>query len=153
MSWRWIHVGLIVGSMACFFIAVTCAVLYLFQSSQLKSKHVGKVFFKLPSLAVLDRAHFIYSGIGVVFFTLAILSGAFWATFRREPWLMLKEPTVLLSLVTCAFYWVIVGMRASAFTRGKKIAAGTVVIFLLLFLTVLSTYCPISVFHHSRGIA
>jgi ABC-type uncharacterized transport system permease subunit len=64
---KWIHIGFIVTSLACFFVAVLCAALYLFESYKLKSKHLGKIFFDLPSLAGLDRVHFVTCGWGGFF--------------------------------------------------------------------------------------
>ncbi|MGH7198010.1 MAG: hypothetical protein ACREH5_04625, partial [Candidatus Omnitrophota bacterium] len=76
-----------------------------------------------------------------------ILSGLAWATEMRELGSVLKDPKVALSFLTCLLYWVILAFRLSALRRGQKIAVGTLLVFALLFVTLLSsTYAP-SEFH------
>ncbi|MBI3315387.1 MAG: hypothetical protein HYZ87_00200, partial [Candidatus Omnitrophica bacterium] len=58
-----------------------------------------------------------------------------------------KDPKVALSFLTGLMYWLILSFRLSALRRGQKIAAGTILIFFLVFITLLSsTYAP-SEFH------
>ena len=134
---------LLVTGLLCLVLAVTSAFLYLLQSAQIKSRHPGKIFFKLPSLDKLDRVHFQYLSAGVIFFSLGLLSGVFWAKNLNEFGQILKDPMAVLSFATCFFYWVIFSLRLSALRRGQKIAAGTVLAFFLLVLTLLSPgLCP-----------
>ncbi len=149
-GWFWMHISFIFLGLAGFVTALSSAVMYLLQSSQLKSKHPGKTFLKLPALDALDKIHFRSLVGGVILFSLGILSGVYWARDLREFGQIVRDPKVLLSLLTCLMYWMIVGLRISALRRGQKIAAGTLIVFLLLFVTMMSSYYAPSSFH--RGL-
>ncbi len=146
-SWFWIHITLLVTGLVCLFMAVAIALMYLIQSAQIKSKHLGRIFLRLPSLDALDRFHFYYLSAGVIFFSLGLLSGFFWAKDLNESRQILKDPMAILSFITCLMYWVILSLRASALRRGQKIAAGTVLAFFLLIATLVSSAFATSGFH------
>ena len=146
-GWLWLHTGFIVSGFAGLILAASTALMYLLQSAQLKSKHLGRIFLKLPSLDTLDKIHFRSLAWGVILFSLGIASGLFWAGNIRELNEVLKDPKVILSFVTCAMYWIILSFRLSALRRGQKIAAGTVLLFLLLLITLMSSYYAPSGFH------
>ncbi len=138
--WLWFHFGFILLGLAGFVAAVSSAIMYLWQISQLKSKHPGQNFLKLPSLDTLDRIHFTSLAWGVILFSMGILTGVIWATGLRELKIIFHDPKVILSFITCFMYWVIVSLRGSSFSRGHKIAAGTLVVFVLVFLTLASNH-------------
>ena len=149
-AWFWTHVGFLCVALSGLVMAVISALLYLWQSHQLKSKDPGGAFFNLPALNTLEKVHFRALAAGVVFFSLGILSGFFWASDLREMGSLWRDPKVTLSFLTCSLYWVILSLRLSALGRGQKIAAGTLVVFVLLFATFLSSYYAPSSFH--RGL-
>lgn len=142
-NWLWVHMALLMTGLAGLAVSVGSALMYLVQSAQIKSKHLGKIFFKLPSLDALDRIHFTYLTAGVIFFSLGLLSGIFWAKKLDEFGKIFRDPMAILSFVTAFFYWVIFMLRLSTLRRGQKIAAGTVLAFFLLIVTLLSSsLCP-----------
>ncbi len=145
--WLWTHFGLILAGLAGLVIAVLSAALYLWQSSQLKSKHLGASFMRLPSLDVLDRVHVRSLLWGVGIFTPGLLAGVVWASDLRELGSLWRDPRAVLSLATCLMFWVIVSLRLSKLRRGQKIAASTLIVFLLLSLTIASSYVVPGVFH------
>lgn len=148
--WTAVHAALIVIGFVSLIIAVSSAVMYLIQSHQLKSKHVGRTFLKLPSLTTLDQIHFVSLIWGVILFSFGLLSGVFSAKNSSELKEVLRDPKVVLSLVACGMYWLILSFRLSQLRRGQKIAAGTVVVFALLAVTLLTAnYGPYG-FH--RGL-
>jgi ABC-type uncharacterized transport system permease subunit len=146
-AWFWMHIGFMFMGLAGFVTALSSAMMYLLQSSQLKSRHPGKTFLTLPALDTLDKIHFRSLVGGVILFSLGILSGLYWATDLQKLSQIIRDPKVLLSLLTCFLYWLIVGLRISALRRGQKIAVGTLVVFLLLFTTMMSSYYAPSSFH------
>ena len=145
--WLWVHLGLIFAGIAGLATAVGSAVLYLWQSSQIKSKHLGNIFLNLPSLDALDRVHYRALVAGVIFFSLGILTGILWATDLRVVGSLWRDPRVSLSFLTCFLYWVIAGVRITSLRRGQKIAIGTLIVFGLLFITLISTYYAPSSIH------
>lgn len=146
----WVHMSLLLSAFTSFIISVSSAVMYLLQSAQLKSKHLGQSFLRLPSLSLLDRVHFVSLFWGVFMFSIGILSG-FFLTSQEQRWQdLFRDPKVILSFVTCIMYWVVLSLRMSSMRRGQKIASGTVAIFVLLFLTMMSSFYAPSIFH--RGI-
>lgn len=139
-GWLWLHLGLVLGGLAGLLTAVSSAMMYLLQSAQLKSHHPGSVFFKMPSLDSLDRAHFIALVWGTLLFSLGILSGLLWAKDLQRLDTILHDKKVIFSVATCVMYWGILTMRFSAMRRGQKIAVGTVFIFVLLYITIVSSH-------------
>ncbi len=73
--------------------------------------------------------------------------GILWAKKTDELREVFKDPTVILSFLTCFMYWVILSFRLSALRRGQKIAISTVLVFVLLFLTMLSSNVAPTGFH------
>ena len=141
--WLWLHIGLIFTGLASIAVSVSSAVMYLLQSAQLKSKHLGKIFLALPSIDALDRLHFRSLIWGVILFSLGILSGLFWAGVVQESKDVFKDPQVILSFLVCATYWVVLSLRLSALRRGQKIAYSTVLIFSVLCIALVTSYfCP-----------
>lgn len=145
--WLWTHFGLILVGLAGLVTAVLSAALYLWQSSQLKSKHPGRSLMKLPSLDMLDKVHVrsLIGGVGL--FSMGLLAGVVWATDLRELGGLWRDPRATLSLITCLLFWVIVSVRLSTLRRGQKIAASTLIVFVLLSLTIASSYIVPGTFH------
>ena len=145
--WLWTHLGLILAGLVGLLTAVTSAALYLWQSSQLKSKHPGQSLMRLPSLDVLDKLHVrsLIGGAGL--FSMGILAGVVWASDLRELGGLWRDLRAVLSLVTCLLFWAIVSVRLSALKRGQKIAASTLIAFALLSLTIVSSYVRPGAFH------
>ena len=146
-GWLWLHLSLIFAGFIGLAAAVGSAVLYLWQSSQLKSKHPNGTFLKLPSLEMLDRVHFRALVTGVIFFSLGILTGFIWATDLKVLGSLWRDPRVSLSFLTCFLYWIVAGVRITSLRRGQKIAIGTLIVFGLLFITFISTYYAPSSIH------
>ena len=146
----WIHMSLIIGGILCLIAAFSSAAMYLLQAAQLKSKKFKNIFFKLPSLEALDKFHFLSLSWGVVLFTLGLLSGFFWAENQNALGKVLRDPRILLSFTTCFMYWAVLSFRLSAASRGQKIALGTVISFLLLFVTLISSSVAPSWYHRGH---
>lgn len=133
-SWKVdLHLVFIFLGLMSFFVAVSAAALYLFQSSQLKSKHPGKLFLRLPSLDKLDRFHWEWLLGGVILFTIGIVTGLHSSNDPAVMHAVLRDPKVIFSIVACVLYWAILCFRLLAMGRGQKIAVSTVIVFALLF--------------------
>ena len=146
-GWLWLHISFFILGVAGLATAVVSAGIYLWQSAELKSKHPGRAFFKLPSLDKLDKIHEVALGWGLVLFTLGILSGVFWAQRFQGVGCIFKDPKVLLSFITCFFYWLIFSFRLFTLRRGHKIAIGTLLSTVLLVLTFVSSHYLATLVH------
>lgn len=145
--WLPAHLGLILAGLVGLVTAVLCATLYLWQSRQLKSKHPGASFMRLPSLDALDRIHVRSLVLGAGIFSLGLFTGVVWAGDLRELSNVWRDPRAMMSLAACGMFWAIISLRLSTLRRGQKIAAGTLIVFLLLFLSIASTYVAPGAFH------
>ncbi len=120
-AWLLIHVLLILIGYAALLLMAAGSVFYLIQERQIKSKRPRAFFDKLPPLATLDRLITRSMAFGFVFITLGVITGSTWAFIESgTSWIV--EPQVAISLVTWAFYLVMVFLRMTAGWRGRKAA-------------------------------
>jgi len=134
--WLTLHRTLSVLGYAAFSIAFAAGIMYLIQEHQVKSKKLGIMYFRMPSLEVLDDLNFKVVTIGFPLFTLGFLTGAIWnAKMQHDAlnWGLLK--TWPLVLVWAVYALVFFG-RLFAGLRGKKAAQGAII----GFVAVISTY-------------
>lgn len=139
-AWIWVHVTFVVlGSAA---LALTCGVglMYLLQERQLKSKSLGAMYYRLPSLDFLDGLGHRALLVGFPLLTAGLITGAIQAQAARGQILM-WDPTQLLSLVTWVIYAALLQARLSAGWRGRKAA----LLAILGFGAVLATFLGVSV--------
>ena len=74
--WLMVHVGTIFFGNGVFAIAFLAGIMYLIQERQIKSKHLGLFYHRLPSLEVLDSLNYNCLILGFPLLTLGMLSGA-----------------------------------------------------------------------------
>ena len=103
---------------ALFALAFGAGAMYLIQEKEVKSKKLGRIFRRLPSLEVLDEMNFYCP-----FLTLGLISGSIWAQAAWEvsPYSSL-EPKLLWAAVTWLIYASLFSGRLIAGWRGKKAA-------------------------------
>jgi cytochrome c-type biogenesis protein CcsB len=132
-----VHVGLAILGNAAF--AVTCCtgVMYLFQERQLKSRHFGKMAFRLPPLEQLDDIGIKSILVGFPLHTLALVSGFLWAERARGSFFQLR-PLEIWSVVSWLIYAGLLYARVSAGWRGRKAAILAILGFCLVLLTFIS---------------
>ncbi len=78
-AWLGIHTSLAVLGDAAFAFSFIVSVMYLIQERQLKHKHLGAIFHRLPSLDVMDTIGYRALSIGWPLFTLGMVTGSIWA--------------------------------------------------------------------------
>jgi cytochrome c-type biogenesis protein CcsB len=131
--WLGIHAVLAFLGNAAFALASGIGTMYLVQEHYVKSKRLGGLFERLPSLQILDEANYRLITLGFPLLTLAIITGAVWAESAwgsywnwdtREVW----------SLVTWFIYAIILHARLVAGWRGKKAALLSIVGFLTILI-------------------
>ena len=121
-----------------FALSFIAALLYLYLDRALKLKNSGYAYHKLPPLEVLER--FIFRTIlwGVLLLGIAIVSGAFWAKSAFGSFL-LKEPKSFASLLTWAFYLVIIYFHEVRMIKGRRVVTMSLGAFVLVLFTFLGT--------------
>jgi ABC-type uncharacterized transport system permease subunit len=120
-AWLLVHVVLVLIGYAALFLAAVTSILYLVRERQLKAKRPGAAPSRLPPLGTLDKLLWRALSIGFVFITLSVIAGSTWASIEAGPhWI--RDPRIVISLLTWALYLVIVFFRLTAGWRGRKAA-------------------------------
>jgi len=134
--WHPFHVTFAFLGNAIFTLAFCCGVIYLIQEHQLKSKKMGAVVKRLPSLKVLDDLNYQSLKFGFPLLTLGIITGAVWADNawgRYWGW----DPKETWSLITWFLYAAMLHQRLTVGWRGRKAAIMAIVGFLAVLFTFL----------------
>lgn len=127
--WLLTHILLVLVGYSCLLVSAGAAVFYLLQERRIKrrapksaagflSRIAGD---RLPPLETLDRLITWTMSIGFVSITLAVIAGSTWA-FIETGTHWIKEAKIAVSLVTWAFYLIMVFLRVSAGWRGRRAA-------------------------------
>ncbi len=131
--WLGIHTIFAFLGNAAFALAFGIGSMYLVQEHYVKSKRLGGLFERLPSLQTLDEINYRLITFGFPLLTLAIITGALWAETAwgsywnwdaRETW----------SLITWLIYAIVLHARLVAGWRGKRAALLSMVGFLTIII-------------------
>ena len=120
--------------------------MYLVQEHQLKSKRIGAITQRLPSLKVLDDLNYQSLTYGFPLLTLGIITGAIWAEYawgRYWNW----DPKETWSLITWLFYAALLHQRLTVGWRGRKAAIMAIIGFLAVLFTFLGVNLLLSGLH------
>ena len=134
--WLYAHTTLAFLGDAFFVIAFAGGVLYLVQERQLKSRHIGAFYRRLPSLDLLDRVNYRSLTFGFPLLTLGIITGAIWAENAWGSYWQ-WDPKETWSLITWFIYAALVHARLTVGWRGRKAAWLSIVGFLAVLFTFL----------------
>jgi len=134
--WITLHRTLSVMGFAAFSMAFGAGIMYLIQENQLKSKKLGRMHFRMPSLEVLDNLIHKVITIGFPLFTLGFMTGAVWNVQMNQnsffSWDVVKTWPLVIG-------WLIYGTvffgRLTVGLRGKKAAQGSIVGFAAVICT------------------
>jgi ABC-type uncharacterized transport system permease subunit len=133
-----LHRTLSVIGFAAFAIAFGLGVMYLIQEKQVKSKKLGMMYFRMPSLEALDTLIYKAVAVGFPLFTMGFLTGAIWNIKMSESSLFSLDLVAIWPLIVG---WIIYGMvffgRHRMGWRGKKVAQGSVIGFVTVMLSIL----------------
>ena len=134
--WHPFHVIFAFLGNAVFTLTFCSGVMYLMQEHQLKSKRVGAIAKRLPSLKVLDDMNYQSLTFGFPMLTIGIITGAIWAEYawgRYWNW----DPKETWSLITWLFYAALLHQRLTVGWRGRKAAIMAIVGFFSVLFTFL----------------
>jgi ABC-type transport system involved in cytochrome c biogenesis permease subunit len=107
-----IHVSSLLFAYASFAIACVIGITYALLFKEIKAKHLGFFYARLPSLQVLDQMNQRAIVIGWIFLTAGIIVGVVWAAQARAyaAWdphvaaMSLQDPKILVALICWAVY-------------------------------------------------
>jgi ABC-type transport system involved in cytochrome c biogenesis permease subunit len=145
-----VHVSSLLFAYASFALACVIGVTYVLLFKEIKAKHLGFFYARLPSLQVLDRMNHIAIVVGWVFLTIGIIVGAIWAAqaqggYAGDPRVQamsLKDPKIIVALVC----WVVYSFELFAARRigwgGRRAAY----LSTLGFVIVLLNFVPVGYF-------
>jgi ABC-type transport system involved in cytochrome c biogenesis permease subunit len=149
-----VHVSSLLFAYASFALACVIGVTYVLLFKEIKAKHLGFFYARLPSLQVLDRMNQGAIIIGWIFLTVGIVVGAVWAAQAQQIYgaaeprmqsMRVGDPKIFVALVT----WMIYSFELFAARRigwgGRRAAY----LSALGFAIVLLNFVPISYFFTS----
>ena len=120
-AWLVVHIALVLIGYASLLVMATCSIIYLLQERHLKTKDPGVLTDRLPPLGTLDELITASTAIAFVLITLAVIAGSIWASVESGTrWI--REPKIVVSLVTWGLYLVMTYLRVMAGWRGRKAA-------------------------------
>src|SRR5215467_1068671 len=107
-----IHVSSLLFAYASFALACVIGITYVLLFKEIKAKHLGFFYTRLPSLQVLDRMNQVAIVIGWIFLTVGIIVGVVWAAQARtyagaDPRVQamsLQDPKILAALICWIVY-------------------------------------------------
>jgi len=126
-GWLGIHTSLAVLGDSAFAFAFIVAVMYLIQERQLKAKHLGAIFHRLPSLDIMDTLGYKALSFGWPLFTLGMITGSIWAESAWGTYWS-WDPKETWSLITWVIYLALLHLRTIGW-RGRKMAFLSIVGF------------------------
>jgi len=146
-----IHVSSLLFAYASFALACVIGITYVLLFKEIKAKHLGFFYARLPSLQVLDRMNHGAIVIGWLFLTLGLIVGGIWAAQARVGYgsgdarvqaMSLLDPKIFVALVC----WLVYSFELFAARRigwgGRRAAY----LSALGFAIVLLNFVPISYF-------
>jgi ABC-type transport system involved in cytochrome c biogenesis permease subunit len=145
-----IHVSSLLFAYASFALACVIGITYVLLFKEIKAKHLGFFYARLPSLQVLDSMNQRAIVVGWAFLTIGIVVGAIWAAQARayapgDPRveaMSLQDPKIFVALVS----WAVYSFQAFAARRIGWGGRRTAYLSALGFAIVLLNFVPISYF-------
>jgi ABC-type uncharacterized transport system permease subunit len=131
-----VHVVSAASAVALFAIAFGVAVMYLLQEREVKGKHFGALFSRLPSLDALDRLNQRLVRAGFVVYTVALVAGTITANaIWKSAWSW--DPQQVISVGVWILYGAMVQLRHSGW-HGRRYAVMTLVGFAIVMSSMVS---------------
>lgn len=113
------HLISIFLSLSFFSLGLIVAIMFLLSEKQVRSKKIGGIIAKFPSLAVLDETHYRALYAGFVFFTFAILMGAGHSKMLTGHYLA-NNLTQVGSILSWLFFAMFLNLRVCQGWQGHK---------------------------------
>jgi ABC-type transport system involved in cytochrome c biogenesis permease subunit len=149
-KWFWVHIASLLFAYASFALAGMLGLIYMLQFKEIKKKHLGFLYTRLPSLQILDDMNSRAVMIGWLFLTIGVIVGYVWAAQARDIFpndpnlraMSLADPKVFGALLTWAVYSFAVFSRQKLGWNGRRAAWVSAVGFAIILLN----FVPVSYF-------
>jgi ABC-type transport system involved in cytochrome c biogenesis permease subunit len=149
-AWFGVHVSSLLFAYASFALACVIGITYVLLFKEIKAKHLGFFYARLPSLQVLDHMNQRAIVIGWIFLTIGLIVGAVWAAEAqayassdpRVQAMSLQDPKIFAALVC----WLVYSFELFAARRIGWGGRRTAYLSALGFAIVLLNFVPISYF-------
>jgi ABC-type transport system involved in cytochrome c biogenesis permease subunit len=148
--WFWVHVMSLLFAYASFALAGMLGLTYMLQFKEIKKKHLGYFYTRLPSLTTLDVMNSRSVTVGWAFLTIGVIVGMIWASQARvtapdDPNLQamgLNDPKILIAVLTWVVYSFAMLSRRAMGWSGRRAAWLSAVGFVMVLLN----FLPINYF-------
>ena len=136
-----IHVSSLVFAYASFALACVIGITYMLLFKEIKTKHLGVFYTRLPSLQVLDQMNQRAIVVGWLFLTIGLIAGLVFAIQAHVPsMLSLEDPKIFVALIC----WAVYSFELFAARRIGWAGRKTAYLSALGFAIVLLNFVPIS---------
>jgi ABC-type transport system involved in cytochrome c biogenesis permease subunit len=148
--WFWVHVSSLLFAYASFGLAGVLGLTYMLQFKEIKKKHLGYLYMRLPSLQILDAMNSQAVTVGWLFLTIGVVVGVVWASQARAlapenvnlQAMSLDDPKIFIAILTWAVYSFALLSRRTMGWTGRRAAW----LSALGFVIVLLNFVPVSYF-------
>ena len=135
-----IHVSSLLFAYASFALACVIGITYVLLFKEIKTKHLGVFYARLPSLQVLDQMNQRAIVVGWVFLTIGLVAGVMFASQTSALALSLQDPKIVVALIC----WAVYSFELFAARRIGWAGRRTAYLSALGFAIVLLNFVPIS---------
>ncbi len=148
--WFGVHVLSLLFAYASFALACVIGITYVLLFKEIKAKHLGVFYARLPSLQILDQMNQRAIMVGWIFLTVGVVVGGVWAADARayaaaDPRVQamsLYDPKIFVALLC----WAVYSFEVFAARRIGWGGRGTAYLSALGFVIVLLNFVPVSYF-------
>ena len=148
--WFWVHVSSLLFAYASFGLAGVLGLTYVLQFKEIKKKHLGYFYTRLPSLQILDRMNSRATVTGWAFLTVGVIVGVIWTAQARPlapensnlQAMSLNDPKIFFAALTWAVYSFAVIARRTFGWAGRRAALLSAVGFVIVLLN----FVPVTYF-------
>ena len=148
--WFGVHIASSLFAYASFALAGVLGLTYMLQFKEIKKKHLGYLYMRLPSLQILDSMNNRAVMIGWLFLTIGVVVGVFWVTQARGEYpndpnlraMSLNDPKIFGAVLTWAVYSFAVFARQRLGWNGRRAAWLSAIGFALILLN----FVPVNYF-------
>ncbi len=99
-----VHVSSLLFAYASFALACMIGITYVLLFKEIKTKHLGVFYARLPSLQVLDQMNQRAIVVGWVFLTVGLVAGVLFAVQTKAPAMSIEDPKIFVALICWAVY-------------------------------------------------